>query len=173
MPKVYIEIPDSFKVQDFLNAYFAANKSQMFLIDPDGFVILEKQLNIPAIGISLHDRSKDKPLGYQTGDKHVVKDTGHKFTADAVVELEMDPGDLPEDIQGESWALQVREAKNIPLFQPIAIALAEKFNVNIFVTPSEKRDDDPAHLEEEPANSSFPEIMKMCPIIIRKVTEVK
>jgi len=175
MPGVYIEKPDSFKLYDFFNAYVAANGLTMFALDPEGYPAEKTHFNVPAIGISTYDRSKDVPLGYRTGKVNVKEreSNRHKYQADAIIDMEMDPKNLPQGIEGESWALQVRLEENIPLFQPLAIALAEYFGVNIFITPAQASDPDPDHLEEEPANPNFPDVMKMCPIIIRKVDQVK
>ena len=172
-PKVYVEDPDSFKIQDFLAALSAAGAHDFFMINPEtGRVINDTWLNIPVIGLSTFDRSKEAPLGFQAkGQKS--DSSGRTYQPEARIDLEVLPQNLPSDLEGEIWVIQVMDREKIDSFLPIASALSEKFKVTVIMTASQMRDSDPDHLFPEPVDPDFPDGTQFCPIIIRKVKKPK
>lgn len=179
MPQVLVEQPDSFKVMDFLGALFANQYPDLFLVEPQprqpgstdafGRPIGNRLPNIPTIGISILTQTDERELGFlQTHEKNTVK-MSHFYSIDAFLLLEVDPAQVPDDSEGETWVLQVKELEKISIFQPIAVALAKEFNVNIILTPATMYDDDPAHLRTRPVREDIPGSPLICPVIIRKV----
>ncbi len=177
-PKVLVEEPRSFKIQDFLAAYAAANNGFFFMINPvrddqSGPAIDSTWLNIPAIGLSTHDRSKDGTLGFPTpGQKPMFSDNDF-YVPEALLLLEVPSQALPDDLEGETWVIQVKEFEKMDLYQPIAKALKDEFKVNILLTPSQMGDSDPKHLSARPVNDAYPDGPQFQPILIRTVKIVK
>jgi hypothetical protein len=169
-PKVYVEEPDSFKIQDFLAALAAAGGHDFFMIDPEtGRVISDTWLNIPVIWLSTQDRSRESSLGYQTNGQKSDTTSRRIYQPEARIDLEVPLRNLPQKFKEEIWVIQVMDFEKIGLFQPIAIALSTRFKVKVIMTASQMRDPDPDHLFTEPVDRDDPGGAKFCPIIIRKV----
>lgn len=173
-PQVYLESPDSFKIQDFLSALAAAGGHDFFMIDPEtGLAINDVWLNTPVIGLSTYDRSKDVLIGFPVkGKTSGPSNPGKVYRLEAKIDLEVPSQNLPPGLKGETWVIQVLDHEKIDTFLPIAKALSERFRVKIIMTASQMRDPDPDHLFSEPTDPENPEGPKFCPIIIRKFRQI-
>lgn len=165
---VVTEDPMSFKIEDFLAALTAANDDYFFMINPETWEPIDKVwLNIPVIGLSTYDRSKDAPLDFKTKTKKSEISDNDRYEPQAQLVLDIPTQDLPKDIQGLIWVLQVKNFEMLETFRPIADALAEEFKVTIIISPSQINDSDPHHLEPRPVDEHFPQGPQFNPIVIR------
>jgi len=167
---VLTEKPLSFEIEDFLAALAARNDDFFFMINPETWKPIDKiWLNIPTIGLSTHDRSKDGPLGFKTKTKKPELPDNSIYEPEAQLVLDVPAQNLPKDIEGLVWVLQVRNFEMLETFRPIADALAEEFKTTIIMSPSQINDPDPKHLESRPVDPRFPLGPKFHPIVIRFV----
>ncbi len=171
---VFIEDPMSFKVEEFLNAFAAANGHFFFILNPDKFncgpAIGAELQNIPVIGLCTKPRTKAHQLGFVTSSAKEAKvDEDAIYAAEALLLLDVNPKDLPSGSKGINWALQVREEKMIDTFLPIAEALSKEFLVDIYITPATSTDEDIDHLPARPVDQRYPVGPQFNPIIIRTV----
>jgi len=177
---IVVEKPFSFDVQDFLSALAHAQEPEkrFIMIDPDtGLRIINEYLNIPVIGLSFAQPEEKSQLGFplpgKTNKADVDEVDDHTYTTEALVILDQSLAKLPEEMEGETWVIQVRDYENLDKYKEIAVALAEKFAVNIVMTPAHKRDDDPAHQEVQPFDPKFPASAPYCPIIVKRATPLE
>jgi len=168
--KVMVEIPQSFKIQDYLNAFSHESGLNFLLTNPeDKMRIFKKRLNIAVIGISFQSPQNELPLGFQLGEQRET-DTPEsdktEYEAEAILALDVDPNSLPQGLEGTTWVVQVIDFAKMESFTPIATALSEKFGVNVIMTPATQEDPDPKHEDVERSKSGG----LVCPITIRKVS---
>lgn len=170
MPQVVIEDPMSFKVQDFLNAYAHAMKSDLILTNPKTRLrILNTRINVPNIGLAfIKTDAQQWPLGFRTSASIAEEDDDNEYEDQALLIFDVDPASLPESLVGESWVLQVYKYEDENKFLETVKALAEKFNVNIVISSATKADPDPLHPDEEKTQAGMP----ICPVFVRHVIEV-
>ena len=172
---VFVEKPKSFEVEDFLAAFAAANGNFFFMINPvnpedgRGPAIDNTWLNVPVIGLSTHDRSKDSPLGYTIPGQKPEERDDTEYIPEALLIFELSPESLPQELEGITWVIQVKKYEQMDLFRPIAEALGKEFSVNIVMTPSQMNDIDPKHLKARPVRKDFPDGPQFQPILIRTI----
>ncbi|HBC44775.1 MAG: hypothetical protein UX01_C0018G0008 [Candidatus Collierbacteria bacterium GW2011_GWB2_45_17] len=167
---VLTEKPLSFEIEDFLAALAARNDDFFFMINPETWKPIDKVwLNIPTIGLSTHDRSKDGPLGFKTKTKKPELPDNDTYEPEAQLVLDVPSQNLPQGIDGLIWVLQVRNFEMLETFRPIADALAEEFKVTIIMSPSQINDSDPMHREPQPVDPQLPKGAQFNPIVIRFV----
>lgn len=170
MTRVLTEKPLSFKIEDFLAALAARNDDFFFMINPETWEAIDNVwLNIPVIGLSTYDRSKNAPLGFKTKTQRSELPDNDRYEPQAQLVLDVPAQNLPKNIKGLVWVLQVKNFEMMDAFRPIAEALAKEFKANIIMSPSQINDPDPKHLESRPVDKRFPRGPQFQPIVIRFV----
>lgn len=168
---VILHKPLSVRVQDFVNAWLAANNPALFMINPATKQVVETRvLDMPEIGFSTKSHRK-APMGFPENEPAKEEKEGDRiFDIEAVLLLEFDHQSLPKDLQkieGEYWLLGIKEEALLTIIQPLAEALFEVFEINIVIKVDEEVDEDPKHLNPEPVNAMFPGVI-YCPVIPKK-----
>ena len=154
----------SVRVQDFANAWLAANKTALFMINPVTKQIIGDQLvDLPIIGFST---KASHPMGFiEPGQTASLE-----YEAEAVLSLEIDPKTLPKDLQkieGEFWLFELKNDQLLSVLQPLADALFEVFGVNIVLVPDQVHDEDVQHRATEAVSAAFHGVV-YCPIIPKR-----
>lgn len=131
MPKVLLEMPIAFVVQKYLLEWANETKTPLSLIDTETKTeIYERFVNTSEIGLTMRETpASGRRLGFVTPTT-VVMETEKvdlddqdrpTFKCEAVLVLQ----------EGETWILEVENADNLEVYQGVAEALKNKFNVNI------------------------------------------
>lgn len=184
MPKVAVENPESFQVQNTLNAWShtppTTIEGEAIPGFQGGYTILNPEshrrihdtvLNIVEIGFTFEKLVMTGTLGFVRSEKTEVDELA-QYETQALLILAPDPSKIPSNLEGETWVLQVLKFEDLDKYVAIARALESWFKRNILVTPVSAIDSEPDKTSglSEKYNPVVPRFPK---IDIRKTTPLE
>ncbi len=161
-------------VQDFTNAWLAANNDRLFMVDlVTGETISEVLVDMPALGFSTKLGLK-APIGFPVPDRPGTDDDKKPkaLEIEGTFYLEFDRQSLPAELQKlekDFWLIDIEKEEFLPIIKPLADALSEEFKIDIVIRPEAAKDNDPKHVTERLSTSG----VIYCPIIPRTVPPQK
>lgn len=133
-PVLAIVKPLTFRVQEALLAAAKESNFPLSLLDPDGFEIDKKAVNTLNIGMTTKETpAQRRRMGFANMKEvvpaeDVTNPNEDRPTFDPEAVLHIDPG-------GDTWTLDVLDAKDVAKYAGVAVAVREMFGVNVTVVP--------------------------------------